>query len=143
MTVETFEREMQTSRVILRIAVGTIIRFIKFNNFGTRHLNGPIHLFLSSCCTTRCIFEPLHVFEPRFNTDKYEMDMLNLVCVHIDIHMNCKPRMTVLNSLNISCTKMWLWFLSWQKTQIPLRVSYCKLKPIYHTRGYAFIDYHQ
>ena len=44
---------------------------IKFNNFGTRHLNGPKHLFYSFCCTTRHIFEPLRVYEPGFNTDKY------------------------------------------------------------------------
>ena len=43
----------------------------KFNNFGTRQLNGPRHLFISFCCTIRCIFEPLRVYEPGFNTDKY------------------------------------------------------------------------
>ena len=54
-----------------KLMFGTILRFIKFNNFGTRHLNGPRHLFLSFSCTTRRIFEPLYVFEPSFNTDKY------------------------------------------------------------------------
>ena len=49
----------------------TILVFIKFNNFGTQHLNGPRRLFLSFCCTTRRILEPLRVFEPGFNTDKY------------------------------------------------------------------------
>ena len=34
-------------------------------------LNGPRHLFLSFCCNARCVFEPLRVFEPGFNTDKY------------------------------------------------------------------------
>ena len=50
---------------------GTILTFIKFNNFGTRHLNGPRHLFHSFCCTTRHLFEPLRVYEPGFNIDKY------------------------------------------------------------------------
>ena len=50
---------------------GTILVFTKFNNFGTRRLNGPRRLFHSFCCTTRRIFEPLHVYEPGFNTDKY------------------------------------------------------------------------
>ena len=49
------------------------LRFIKFNNFGTRCLNEPRRLFLSFCCTTRRIFEPLRVFQPGFNTDKYGM----------------------------------------------------------------------
>ena len=67
---------MQTSREISRISwfsltFGTILSFIKFNNFGTRHLNGPRHLFLSCCSTTRHIFAPLCVFEPGFNMDKY------------------------------------------------------------------------
>ena len=55
------------------------LRFIKFNNFGTRHLNGPRHLFLSFSCTIRHIFGPLCVFEPGFNTDKYGM----YVCMHM------------------------------------------------------------
>ena len=55
----------------IKLTFGTILRFIKFNNFGTRHLNEPRRLFLSFCCTTRRIFEPLRVFEPGFNTDKY------------------------------------------------------------------------
>ena len=50
---------------------GTILAFIKFNNFDTWQLNGPRHLFYSFCCTTQCIFEPLHVYELSFNTDKY------------------------------------------------------------------------
>ena len=48
-----------------------MLTFIKFNNFGTRHLNGPRHLFHLFCCTTQRIFEPLRVYEPSFNTDKY------------------------------------------------------------------------
>ena len=48
---------------------GTILRLIEFNNFGTRCLNGPRHLFHSFCCTIRHIFEPLRVFEPGFNTE--------------------------------------------------------------------------
>ena len=50
---------------------GTILTFIKFNNFGTWRLNGPMCLFHSFCCTTQYIFELLHVYEPGFNTDKY------------------------------------------------------------------------
>ena len=56
------------------------LRFIKFNNFGTQHLNGPRRLFLSFCCTTRRIFEPLHVFEPGFNMDKYGILINILSC---------------------------------------------------------------
>ena len=52
---------------------GTILVFIKFNNFGTRCLNGPRRLFHSFYCTTRRIFEPLRVYEPGFNMDKYGM----------------------------------------------------------------------
>ena len=37
---------------------GTILTFIKFNNFGTRCLNRPKHLFHLFCYTTQCIFEP-------------------------------------------------------------------------------------
>ena len=48
-----------------------ILTFIKFNNFGSQHLNGPRHLFHSFCCTTWRIFEPLRVYEPGFNMDKY------------------------------------------------------------------------
>ena len=50
---------------------GTILTSIKFNNFGTQCLNGPRYLFHSFCCTTQCIFEPLHVYKPSFNMDKY------------------------------------------------------------------------
>ena len=49
----------------------TILTFIRFNNFGTRHLNGPRRLFRSFCCTTWHFFEPLHVYKPNINTDKY------------------------------------------------------------------------
>ena len=52
----------------------TILMFsysINFNNFGIRYLNGPRCLFHSFCCTTQCIFEPLRVYEPGFNRDKY------------------------------------------------------------------------
>ena len=60
---------------------GTILTFIKFNNFGTQHLNGPRRLFLSFCCTTRRIFEPLRVFEPGFNMDKYGICLAKLLCL--------------------------------------------------------------
>ena len=36
-----------------------------------------MRLFLSFCCTTRCIFEPMCVFEPGFNTDKYGTGEVN------------------------------------------------------------------
>ena len=52
---------------------GTNLTFIKFNNFGTWHLNGPTRLLHSFCCTTQRIFERLSVYEPNFNTDKYRM----------------------------------------------------------------------
>ena len=54
---------------------GTILTFIKLNNFDTRRLNGPRHLFPSFCCTTWHLFEPLRVYEPSFNTDKYSMSV--------------------------------------------------------------------
>ena len=50
---------------------GTILTFIKFNNFDSRRWNLLKHLFHSFYCTTQCIFEPLHVYEAGFNTDKY------------------------------------------------------------------------
>ena len=51
---------------------GTILAFIKLNSFGTRRLNGLRRLLHSFCCTSRHIFEqPLRVYEPGFNTDKY------------------------------------------------------------------------
>ena len=56
---------------------GTILMFIKLNNFDTQRLNGPRCLFPSFCCTTQHIFEPLRVYEPGFNTDKY--GILNLI----------------------------------------------------------------
>ena len=52
---------------------GTILRFIKFNNFGTWRLNRSRPLCLSFCCTTWRIYEPLRVFEPSFNADNYGM----------------------------------------------------------------------
>ena len=66
-----------------KITSGTILRFIKFNNFGTRCLNWPRNLFLSFFCTTQRIFEPLRVFEPGFNMDKYGT---YIACTHI-----CEP----------------------------------------------------
>ena len=48
-----------------------ILTLIKFNNLGMQHLYEPRRLFHSFCCATRCIFEPLCVYELVFNTDKY------------------------------------------------------------------------
>ena len=59
----------------------TILTFIRFNNFDTQHLNGPRHLFHSFCCTTRRVFEPLRVYEPSFNTDKYGVYIY--ICMHV------------------------------------------------------------
>ena len=56
---------------LISLTFGTILRFIKVNNFDTRHLNRSRHLFLSFYCATWRIYEPLHVFEPGFNTNKY------------------------------------------------------------------------
>ena len=76
-TVAISERRMHISREILRISLfslmygTTILTSIKFNNFGTQHLNRPRHSLHSFCCTTRHTFEPLHVYEPVFNMDKY------------------------------------------------------------------------
>ena len=60
---------------------GTILTFIKLNNFDTQHLNGPRYLFPSFCCTTWRIFEPLCVYEPGFSMDKYGMLILPTVLV--------------------------------------------------------------
>ena len=55
---------------------------IKLNNFGAQHLNKPRYLFHSFCCTTRCIFEPLSVFEPGFSMDKYGIQLTVYYCMH-------------------------------------------------------------
>ena len=41
--------------------------------------DGPRYLFRSLCCTTRHIFEPLHVYEPDLNMDKYVTCFSNFV----------------------------------------------------------------
>ena len=56
---------------LFSLMYGTILTFIKLNNFDTRCLNGSRHLFPSFCYATWHIFEPLHVYEPGFNKDKY------------------------------------------------------------------------
>ena len=56
------------------------------------------------------------------------MYMPNLVHMHIDMYMNCKPRMMVWTLWTCSYTKTRLWFSSWHKTQMPLTISYCKAK---------------
>ena len=48
---------------------GTILMFIKFNNFGTQRLNRAKRLLRSFCSTIQRICEPLHVYEPGFNKD--------------------------------------------------------------------------
>ena len=68
---------------------GIILTFIKFNNFGTRCSDGPgcsFHLFY---CTIRCIFEPLCVYEPGFNTDKYSMMYNDKWCVYVYAYIMC------------------------------------------------------
>ena len=74
------ERDIKNK--LISIMYGTILAFLKLiNNFGTRHLNGPRHLFHSFCCTTRRIFEPLRVYELGFNSDKYG------ICIYIYIYI--------------------------------------------------------
>ena len=75
-TVAISEMRIHILREVLIISLFslmycTISTFIKLNNFDTRRLNGPRHLFPSFCCTTQHIFYPLRVYEPGFNTDKY------------------------------------------------------------------------
>ena len=88
----TFEQKQSICMVVKRdienkLMYGTILTFIKFINFGTRHSNGPRHLFHSFCCTTRHIFEPLRVYEPGFNTDKYGMPgIINLCFYHSHVY---------------------------------------------------------
>ena len=76
----------------------TILTFIRFNNFGTWHLNGPRHLFHPFCCTTRRIFESLRVYEPGFSMDKYGMYicMYNLLCMYVCMYVRTYIRMYVL-----------------------------------------------
>ena len=69
------KRRMHISRDIedkfISLMYGTILMFIKFNNFGTWRSNSLKHLFHSFCCTTQHIFELLRVYELNFNKDKY------------------------------------------------------------------------
>ena len=76
-----------------------------------------------ACVLTRLVHDNLH--EHVCMSVTY---MPNLFCMHVDEYMNCKPRMTVLTLWTCSCTKAWLWFKSWHKVQMPLRVSYCIAK---------------
>ena len=62
---------------------------IKFNKFGTWCLNRPRHLFYSFCCITRHIFDPLHVYEPGFNTDK------SYIHIYLHKHTHTYVRMHV------------------------------------------------
>ena len=55
---------------------GTILMFIKFNNVGTWCLNGPRHLFLSFCCSTRSIISSCLYLSPA-------LIRINTVCVYI------------------------------------------------------------
>ena len=54
------------------------LMLIKFNNYGTRGLNEPRCLFHLFCRTTWHIFEPLRVYEPGFNMDKYGMHGISI-----------------------------------------------------------------
>ena len=88
----------------------TILRLIKFfNNFGIWCLNGPRHLFLSFCCNTWHILEPLRVFEPRFNTDKYGMYVCN---TYVHIHVVFTYVHTYIHIY--TPTKNYLWILKYQ-----------------------------
>ena len=44
---------------------------IQFTNCGTQCLNRLKCSFHFFGCTTQCMFEPLHVYKPGFNMDKY------------------------------------------------------------------------
>ena len=78
LTVAISKRRIHILGEISRISLfsllyGTILTFIKFNNFGTRCSNEPRPLFHSFYCTTQHIFEPLHIYESSFTMDKYSM----------------------------------------------------------------------
>ena len=57
--------------MLIFLNVWHLLMFIKFNNFSTQCLNRPMYSIHFFCCTTRHIFEPLHVYELGFNTEKY------------------------------------------------------------------------
>ena len=90
-TVAISERRIHISRRISTINLfylmySTILTFIKLNNYDTWRLNGPRRLFPSFCCTTRHIFEPLHVYEPGFKTDKYGIQTHIRAYIHTHMH---------------------------------------------------------
>ena len=87
------------------------------------HKNNDVDaLMQSTCVCTRRVYDNLH--EHTYMAVTY---MSNLVSMHVDVYMNCKPRMIVQTLWTCSCTEVWLWFPSWYKTQMSLRV-YCKAK---------------
>ena len=98
-----FEKRIHISREIsiinlFSLMYGTMLMFIRLNNFDTRHL------FPSFCCTTQHIFEPLRIYEPCFNTDKYGIYILNTTGCHKHIcnHWLSKHKSTSL-SFNFYC----------------------------------------
>ena len=64
---------------------GTILMLIKFNYFSILHLNRPIHLFQSFCCTT--LFELMCVYELDFNMDKYGTYINTYTCTYVQTHI--------------------------------------------------------
>ena len=87
---------------------GTVLRFIKFNNFDTQHLNGPRCLFILFCCTTRCIFDPLRVFEPGFNMDKYGMHVhAYIFCVYVCVQVGRYMVYCIAYSDVLICTQVY------------------------------------
>ena len=86
---------------------GTILAFIKFNNFGTWRLNGPRHLFHSFCCTTRSVFEPLRVYEPGFNTDKYGKSQHETILADLNQYTAVTRLVIILTDDAIKHTCIW------------------------------------
>ena len=119
----------------------TTVKFIKFNNFGTRHLNGPRHLFLSFCCTTQRIFEPLRVFEPGFNMHKYGTLLAIFNKPHvINILRTVRSPFTVIHMTLATYTKLeWLNVYRLTVTQCWARSGSTQMYHCVQTNCYDFI----
>ena len=93
---------------------GTILTFIKFNNFGTWHLNKPRGLFHSFCCTNQYIFEPLHVHELGFNTDKYNNCFVFAEFVCVRVRVRVRERYTAWSNSHCQfCKASWFVLLNY------------------------------
>ena len=78
--------------------VGHISRIPFFLNVCRHHFNvyqlwhpWARHLLHSFCCTTQCILQPMHVYEPSFIMHKYGIDRKN-----IDNYTNGKSALSIL-----------------------------------------------